>query len=126
MNWQQFTMDSARSAWSFLSVHLGQLVEAGLQFLVGGDVVGHLPVVEFLVGHHVEVARAGETKDDGLFLAGFDALFRLVNGDLDGVGAFRGGEDSLHPGEILGSFKDIGLLDGHGLHQSVIVQLGQG
>ena len=55
---------------SVLARDLGQAGEACLQLLVGGDVVGHLAVVELLVGHHVEVAGAGQAEEDGLFLAG--------------------------------------------------------
>ena len=78
-----------------LSRHLGQLGEAGLQLGVGGDVVGHLAVVELLVGHHVEVAGAGEAEDDGLFLAGLPALEGFVDGGADGVAALGGGQDAL-------------------------------
>lgn len=35
---------------------------------VGGDVVGHLAVVERLIGGHVEVARAGIEQRRGLIL----------------------------------------------------------
>ncbi len=56
------------------SVYFGQLGEAGLQLLVGGDVVGHHTVVELLVGGHVEVPGARQAEDDGLGLAGLFAL----------------------------------------------------
>ena len=78
-----------------MSRHLGQLGEAGLQFCVSGDIVGHLAVVELLIGHHVEVAGAGQAKDDGLFLAGLPALEGLVDGGADGVAALGGGQDAL-------------------------------
>ena len=57
--------------------HLGQLVQAGLQFFVSGNIIRHFSVVELFVGHHVKVAGAGETKDDGLFFPGFLAFFSL-------------------------------------------------
>ena len=56
------------------SVYFGQLGEACLQLLVGGDVVGHHAVVELLVGGHVEVPGARQAEDDGLGLAGLLAL----------------------------------------------------
>ena len=78
-----------------MSRHLGQLGEAGLQFCVSGDIVGHLAVVELLIGHHVKVAGAGQAKDDGLFLAGSLALEGLVDGGADGVAALGGRQDAL-------------------------------
>ena len=59
----------------FVAVEVGDAVKALLQVGVGGDVVGHLAVVELLVGHHVEVAGAGQTEDDGLFFAGVCSRF---------------------------------------------------
>ena len=78
-----------------LTGHLGQRGEAGFQFRVGGDVVRHLAVVELLIGHHVEVAGAGETEDNGLCLAGLLALEGLVDGGADGAAALGGGQDAL-------------------------------
>ena len=70
---------------------LGDAVKALLQVGIGGDVVAHLAIMELLVGHHAKVAGAGQTKDDGLFLAGLLALEGLV----DGVAALGGGQDAL-------------------------------
>lgn len=56
------------------SAYLGKRVAILLQLGVRGDIVLHLAVVELLVGHHVEVARAGEAEEDGLLLAGLLAL----------------------------------------------------
>ena len=53
---------------------LGDALQTLQNVLVGGDVVAHLAVVELLIGHQIEVAGAGETKEDGLFLAGLLAL----------------------------------------------------
>ena len=36
-----------------------------------------------------------------------------------------GGENALHAGEVLGGLEDLGLLNGGGLHESVVVELGQ-
>ena len=69
--------------------------EARGQLLVGRDDVGHLVVVELLVGDEIEIAGAGEAEDDGLFLARFLALERLVDGGADGVAALGGGQDAL-------------------------------
>ena len=52
--------------------------------------------MEFLIGHHVKVAGAGQAEDDGLFLAGLLALERFVDGHPDGVAALRGGENTLN------------------------------
>ena len=64
----------------FSAIHLRQLCDACGQLFVGRDGIGHLVVVELLVGGHVEVARAGQAEDDGLFLAGLLALEGLVDG----------------------------------------------
>ena len=59
-------------------LHLRQLCQGGSDLLVGGDIVGHLPVVELLVGVEVKVAGAGEAEEDGFLLAGLLALEGLV------------------------------------------------
>ena len=74
----------------FVAGEVGDAVKALLQVGIGGDVVGHLAVVELLVGHHVKVAGAGQAKDDGLFLASLLALEGLV----DGGAALGGGQDA--------------------------------
>ena len=74
---------------------LRDAVKAFLQVGVGGNEIGHLAVMEFLIGHHVKVAGAGQAKDDGLFLAGPLALEGLVDGGADGVAALWGGQDAL-------------------------------
>ena len=56
------------------SLDLGALGKAFGDFFVGGDIVAHDAVVEFLVGHHIEIAGAGQTKYNGLFFAGFFTL----------------------------------------------------
>ena len=81
--------------------HLRQLCNARGQLLVGRDDVGHLVVVELLIGDKIEIARAGQTEDDGLFLARFLALERFVDRGADGVAGLRGGEDALGAGKIL-------------------------
>lgn len=55
---------------NLIARELRDAVKALLQVCIGGDVVGHLAVVELLIGHHVKVAGAGQAEDDGLFLAG--------------------------------------------------------
>ena len=114
-----------RSLLSRSRVHLRQGLEALFQVFVGGDEVAHLAVVELLVGVHVEVAGAGQAEEDGLLLAGFAAPDGLVHGDLDGVAAFRRGQDALDAREGLGGLEHVRLHDGARLDQSLIVQLGQ-
>ena len=79
----------------FSALHLRQLCEACGQLFVGRDGIGHLVVVELLVGDEIEIAGAGEAEDDSLFLARFLALERLVDGGADGVAALGGGQDAL-------------------------------
>ena len=79
----------------FVAGEVGDAVKALLQVGVGGDAVGHLAVVELLVGHYVEVAGAGEAEDDRFCLARLLALESFVDGDADGVAALRGGQDAL-------------------------------
>ena len=55
----------------FSALHLRQLCDACGQLFVGRDGIGHLVVVELLVGDEIEIAGAGEAEDDGLFLARF-------------------------------------------------------
>ena len=90
----------------FVAGEVGDAVKALLQVGVGGDAVGHLAVVELLVGHHVEVAGAGEAEDDSFCLARLLALESFVNGDADGVAALRGGQDALDAGKLLCCLKD--------------------
>lgn len=49
----------------FSILDVGKVCKTSLQFLVGGDVIGHLSVVEFLIGIHIEVAGAGQTEYNG-------------------------------------------------------------
>ena len=79
----------------FSAFHLRQLRNACGQLFVGRDGIGHLVVVELLVGDEIEIAGAGEAEDDGLFLAGLLALEGLVDGGADGVAALGGGQDAL-------------------------------
>ena len=79
----------------FVAGEVGDAVKALLQVGVGGDAVGHLAVVELLVGHHVEVAGAGEAEDDSFCLARLLELESFVDGDADGVAALGGGQDAL-------------------------------
>ena len=79
----------------FSALHLRQLCDACGQLFVGRDGIGHLVVVELLVGDEIEIAGAGEAEDDGLFLAGLPALEGLVDGGADGVAALGGGQDAL-------------------------------
>ena len=79
----------------FSALHLRQLCDACGQLFVGRDGIGHLVVVELLVGDEIEIAGAGEAEDDGLFLAGLAALDGLVDGGADGVAALWGGQDAL-------------------------------
>ena len=55
----------------------------------------------------------------------FLALERFVDGSADGVAGFRRGEDALGAGKILRRLEYARLLDAAGLHQTVVVQLGQ-
>ena len=109
----------------FVAGEVGDAVKALLQVGVGGDVVGHLAVVELLVGHHVEVAGAGEAEDDSFCLARLLALESFVDGDADGVATLRGGQDALDAGKLLCCLKDAGLLHAGGLHQAVVVELAE-
>ena len=70
---------------SVLTGNLGQGVQTLCQILVGGDVVGHLAVVELLIRDQIEVACTRQTEYDGLFLACFLALERFVDRDADRV-----------------------------------------
>ena len=81
--------------------------------------------MELLIGHHIEVAGAGEAKDNGLLFAGLLALHSLVDGYPDGVTGLRRRKDALHPGELLRRLKDLCLLYRTGLHQPLMVQLGE-
>ena len=50
----------------FVAGEVGDAVKALLQVGIGGDAVGHLAVVERLIGGHVEVAYAGIEQRRGL------------------------------------------------------------
>ena len=79
----------------FSALHLRQLCDACGQLFVGRDGIGHLVVVELLVGDEIEIAGAGEAEDDSFRLARLLALESFVDGDADGVAALRGGQDAL-------------------------------
>ena len=95
------------------------------KLLIGGNVVGHFVLVEFFVGHHIEVAGAGQSEDDGLGFAGFLALQCLVDRHTDRVRRFGCRQNAFDPCEVFGGFKDLGLLNGDRLHQTVRLQLGK-
>ena len=78
-----------------ISRESGDSVETSLQVGIGGNIIFHFSIMEFLIGHHVKVAGAGQAKDDGLFLAGLLALEGLVDGGADGAAALGGGQDAL-------------------------------
>ena len=61
-----------------------------LKLLVGGNGVGHGAVVVRLVGVEIEVARAGQTEENCLFLTGLPASERFVDCRADGVAGFGG------------------------------------
>ena len=73
----------------------GEFFDALLNVLIGGNVVGHDAVVVLAVGDHVEVSGAGESEEDVFGLAGFFAFEGLVDGGLDGVCGFGGGEEKV-------------------------------
>ena len=102
-----------------------QQIRAALDILVAGDEVSHFAVVELAVCDHIEVACAGEAEDDVFGFACFFAFEGFVDGGLDGVGGFGGGEDAFDAGEHLRGFEDFGLLDGDGAHQLLVVELGE-
>ena len=109
----------------YSALDIGKLGEILLKLLVGGDVVVHLAVVELLVCHQIEVAGAGETEYDGLFLAGLLALESFIDSHLDGVAALGSGEDALYSCELLGCLEYVCLDSGNSLHITVVVELGQ-
>ena len=82
--------------------------------------------MEFLIGHHIEIARTGEAEDDGLLFSGFLAPDCFVNGDADRVGAFRRGQDAFYFCEVLRGFKHFRLLDADCFQQALVIELGQG
>ena len=83
----------------------GKSCKALFKLLIGGDVVGHLAVVELFICNHIEVAGAGQTEHDGLFFAGFLALERFVDRNADRVAGFGSRQNALNARKLLGSFK---------------------
>ena len=98
-----------------------QLAEAGIQFFIRGNVVSHFSIVELLIGHHIKISRSRQTKHNGLFFTGFLALQSLINGNLDGMGTLRSGEDTFNSGKILRGFKNLRLFHRYRFHQPVVV-----
>ena len=82
--------------------------------------------MEFFIGRHVKVSRTGKAEQYGLFFPCFPAFDSFVNGYADGMGAFRGRKDSLHPCKVFRRLKHIRLLYAGGLHQPLVVKLRQG
>ena len=54
---------------------IGQALEADFQICIGRDIIRHFAVIKLFVCHHIEVACAGQTEYNGLFLAGFLLYF---------------------------------------------------
>ena len=86
----------------------------------------HLAVVEFLVGHQVEIPCACQAEKDGFCFPGLFALFRFIHRSQNRVAALRGGEDALYPGKLLRHLEDIGLIDRYGFHIPIGVKLAEG
>ena len=68
---------------------IGQALEADFQICIGRDIIRHFAVIKLFVCHHIEVACAGQTEYNGLFLAGFLAFQCFINRYANGVRAFR-------------------------------------
>ena len=58
-----------------------------------------------------------------IFFSGLFTFKSLINSNTDCVRAFRCGKNTFCTGEVFSSFKNIGLLNRCGFHQSVIVKL---
>lgn len=48
---------------------LRQTCKSPLQLLIGGDMIGHFAVIEFLICYHIKISRACQTEKNGFFLA---------------------------------------------------------
>ena len=73
---------------------IGQSLEADFQICIGRDIIRHFAVIKLFVCHHIEVACAGQTEYNGLFLAGFLAFQCFINCYANGVRAlYTGGWD---------------------------------
>ena len=71
-------------------LYLGKSLKCGGDLLVGGTIVLKHTVVEFFVGHHIEISRTGKTEDDSFLLAGLLTFLCNVKRNLDGMAAFYG------------------------------------
>ena len=107
-----------------LLTHFGELGEGLFEFLVGGDVVAHDAIVEFLVSVHVKIAGSGKTEDDVLGFAGLFAFQGFIDGYLDGVAALGSGKDAFHAGKGGGGLEDFRLFNAARLEESLVVKLG--
>src|SRR5947209_7955338 len=63
-------------------------------------VVFELALEVAVVSGHVEVTVAAQVEQDRLLFAGLLAAERLVDGGTNGMGALRGRDDPLRPGEL--------------------------
>ena len=104
-------MNRFLSARSVLS-ELRELFKAFGDFLIGGNVIVHLSVMEFLIGNEVEISCTGQTEDDRFFFAVFLAAQSFIDCDFDCVTAFRCREDAFDTGELFRCGEYIGLFDG--------------
>ena len=74
---------------------IGQALEADFQICIGRDIIRHFAVIKLFVCHHIEVACAGQTEYNGLFLAGFLAFQCFINRYANGVRAFGCGQNAF-------------------------------
>lgn len=104
-------------------IHLRKLCKALCDDFIGRDDVGHGAVVVLLVSEEVEISGAGESEEDGLFLACLLAFERFIDGYTDGMAALWRRKDAFDTCKTGGCLKDCGLLHCPCLHISVGIQL---
>ena len=95
------------------------LFHIGICHLVVGQVASQVLVV----GGHVDQAVAGEVEQDRARLAFDLGLFRFADGGSDSVGRFGSRYDALTLRKERGGLECFKLLDIHGIHQAVLLQL---
>jgi len=92
----------------------GDVIKSPFNFFLGQLVIGKFSAQISIVGCHVHQTVATPVKEDNLFLSFFLGLEGLTNNLSDGVGCFRGANESFSLGECDAGLKGFKLRNGYG------------
>ncbi len=68
-----------------ISRKLWNTIKSSLKISICWNIIGHLSIMELLVGKHIKVTGTGQTEQDILLFTGFFTFECFVNGNTDGM-----------------------------------------